>query len=152
VSKDSEKIDGSSAGVGTAQRRDPELSAKAVRRRFTAEYKQRILREADACTALGAIGGLLRREGLYSSHLANWRRQRAAAVEQGLAPRRRGRIAAPVPLLEENQKLRQENARLVERLQQAELIIDVQKKISALLGSAEASRPGASNWCMPSKK
>jgi transposase len=115
---------------------DPEVPAKAARRNFSAEYKQRILREADSCTEEGGIGALLRREGLYSSHLATWRRQRAEALRQALAPQQRGRRAAPHPLAEENEKLRRENVRLTERLQQAEIIIEVQKKISALLGNA----------------
>jgi transposase len=113
---------------------DPEVPAKAARRSFNAEYKQRILRAADACREEGAIGALLRREGLYSSHLATWRRQRAQAVQEALAPHLRGRPATPHPLEEENQKLRRENARLAQRLQQAEIIIEIQKKVSALLG------------------
>jgi transposase len=113
---------------------DPEVAAKAARRSFNAEYKQRILREADGCREEGAIGALLRREGLYSSHLATWRRQREQAVQEALSPHRRGRPAVPSPLVEENEKLRRENTRLTQRLQQAEIIIDVQKKVSALLG------------------
>ena len=131
---------------------DPEVPAKAVRRSFSAEYKQRILRDADHCTGEGAIGALLRREGLYSSHLATWRRQREAAVQQALAPHRRGR-QAPHPLAEENEKLRREKARLVERLQQAELIIEVQKKISGLMGSAPPNDgSGEISWCARSNK
>jgi transposase len=113
---------------------DPEVPAKGARRSFNTEYKQRILREADACREEGAIGALLRREGLYSSHLATWRRQREQAVQQALAPHKRGRSARPHPLAEENEKLRRQNARLAQRLQHAEIIIEVQKKVSALLG------------------
>lgn len=118
---------------------DPEVPDKAVRRSFSAEYKQRILQEADGCSAEGAIGALLRREGLYSSHLATWRRQREEALRQALAPHRRGRQAVPHPLAQENEKLRRENTRLTERLHQAELIIEVQKKISALMGNPSPS-------------
>jgi len=109
----------------------PEVSEKPARRRFTAEYKARILDEADRCTEPGQLGDLLRREGLYSSHLTNWRRQR----EEGLSPKRRGR--KPIPNKKERQeleRLRRENKRLAERLRQAEMIIDVQKKVSEMLG------------------
>jgi transposase len=109
----------------------PEVSEKASRRRFTAEYKARILEEADRCTEPGQVGELLRREGLYSSHLTNWRRQRDA----GLAPKQRGR--KPKSNNKEQQeleRLRRENKRLAERLRQAETIIDVQKKVCEMLG------------------
>jgi transposase-like protein len=106
-----------------------------VRRHFTAEYKLRILREADLCTQPGQVGALLRREGLYSSHLANWRRQRETGTLAGLAPRRRGRKASPdAPLVADNERLKRENLRLTEKLRQAETIIEVQKKLSELLG------------------
>jgi len=152
--KSSGNMDGpSQMGPESATPPDPEVTAKAVRRSFNAEYKQRILREADGCREEGAIGALLRREGLYSSHLSTWRRQRAEAVSQALSPHRRGRQAAPPPLVEENEKLRRENARLAERLQQAELIIDVQKKISSLLGSPlPHNGNGEVSWCAPSSK
>ncbi len=109
----------------------PEVIEKASRRRFTAEYKARILDEADRCTEPGQVGELLRREGLYSSHLTNWRRQR----EAGLAPKQRGR--KPKSNKNEQQeldRLRRENKRLAERLRQAETIIDVQKKVCEMLG------------------
>ena len=109
----------------------PEVIEKASRRRFTAEYKARILDEADRCTEPGQVGELLRREGLYSSHLTNWRRQR----EAGLAPKQRGR--KPKSNKKERQemdRLRRENKRLAERLRQAETIIDVQKKVCEMLG------------------
>src|SRR5262245_7524549 len=73
-----------------AERSSTEVAAKARRRRFSAEYKQRILREADACTGHGELGALLRREGLYSSHLANWREQARAGARAALAPKKRG--------------------------------------------------------------
>ena len=113
----------------------PEVPEKPVRRRFTVEYKMRILAEADACSESGQMGELLRREGLYSSHLSNWRRQREAGALVGLTPKRRGRKAKPKnPLAEENQRLQRENRRLAEKLRQAETIIDVQKKVSEILG------------------
>jgi transposase-like protein len=108
---------------------------KPVRRHFAAEYKLRILREADRCTQSGQLGALLRREGLYSSHLTTWRQQREAGTLAGLTPKRRGRKAAPdAPLVAENQRLRRENQRLTAKLRQAETIIEVQKKLSEILG------------------
>ena len=118
----------------TVERPDPEVPEKAQRRQFSAAYKQRILEEADRCTELGQIGALLRREGLYSSHLTTWRRQKEQGELDALTPKKRGRKSTANPLTEENQRLRKENARLSRRLEQAELIIDVQKKVSALLG------------------
>ena len=112
----------------------PEVVEKPVRRRFTVEYKVGILAEADACTEMGQVGELLRREGLYSSHLSNWRRQRDEGVLAGLRPKRRGRKSkAKNPVADENERLRRENGRLKEKLRQAELIIDVQKKVSEML-------------------
>jgi transposase len=111
-----------------------EVPEKPVRRRYSAEYKLRILAEADGCTEQGQIGELLRREGLYSSLLSTWRRQRDEGVLSGLAPKRRGRKAKPKnPLADENARLQRENDRLKEKLRQAELIIDVQKKVSEML-------------------
>ena len=116
-------------------RPNPEVVANAKRRTFTAEYKLRILAEADAAAALpGAIGALLRREGLYSSHLVTWRRERQVGILKGLTPQKRGRKALHGPLEEENQKLRRENQRLSEELRKAQIVIDVQKKVGALLG------------------
>ncbi len=115
----------------------PEVNEKASRRRFTAEYKARILDEADRCTEPGQVGELLRREGLYSSHLTNWRRQR----KTGLAPKQRGR--KPKSNKQEQQeldRLRRENKRLAERLRQAETIIGVQKKVCEMLGIPPAQR------------
>jgi len=113
---------------------DPEVAAKATRRFFTAAYKQRILREVDLSRDESAIGALLRREGLYSSHLTTWRRQREQAVRAALAPHKRGPKPTRNPLAEEVEKLRRENTRLVQQLEKAEIIIDVQKKVSSLLG------------------
>lgn len=114
---------------------DPEVPAKAARRRFTAADKLRILKLADACTVPGSLGALLRREGLYSSNLTTWRRQRNAGTLSALTPKQRGRKApSRDPLRLENAALRQANERLTRRLRQAELIIDVQKKVSQMLG------------------
>ena len=115
---------------------DPEVVAKAKRRTYTAEYKQRILEEAEAAAATrGGVGALLRREGLYSSLLATWRRERANGIREALTPQRRGPKSKRNPLEEENQKLRRQNARLTEDLRKAQIIIDVQKKVAALLGN-----------------
>jgi transposase len=113
---------------------DPEVGPKAVRRRFSAEYKRRILQEADQRDP-GGIALLLRREGLYSSHLTTWRKQRKSGEIAGLEPRKRGKKAVPRnPLAAENERLRRETQRLQKRLRQAETIIDVQKKLCDLLG------------------
>jgi transposase-like protein len=112
---------------------DPEVVPQAKRRQFTAQYKLSILEETDRCTERGQIGELLRREGLYSSHLSKWRQQRARGQLQGLAPKRRGR-KPPDPSAAELAQLRRENERLCAQLEQAEIIIDVQKKLAKLLG------------------
>ena len=111
---------------------DPEVVPKAERRRFSAEYKQRILQEAAACTQPGEVGALLRREGLYSSHLTTWRQQRRRGELQGLTPAQRGRKADLQAA--EIARLQRENERLKAQLERAELIIDVQKKLSQMLG------------------
>lgn len=111
-----------------------EVLEKPVRRRFTAEYKQRILSEADACTEPGDIGRLLRREGLYSSHLSKWRDQREQAVLEGMSKSRGRKPLEKNPLAEEVARLQKENQQLQTRLMQAQTIIDVQKKLSQLLG------------------
>ena len=134
------KRSGATAEAGaaptSASRLDPEVVAKAKRRTFTAEYKQRILQEADSAAATpGGVGALLRREGLYSSHLVSWRRERRAGMLEALKPRKRGPRSERNPLEEENQKLRRQNARLTEDLRKANIIIDVQKKVAALLGN-----------------
>ena len=102
------------------------------RRRFTASYKLRILQEADLCTESGRIGALLRREGLYFSNLRTWRRQRDLGQLAGLTPKKRGRKEDPV--VRENARLKRENEKLKAKLEKAETIIDVQKKLSELLG------------------
>ena len=111
---------------------DPEVVPRAKRRQFSAQYKLRILTEADQCTQRGEIGALLRREGLYSSHLTTWRKQRERGQLQGLTPKKRGR--KPDPQAAELARLQRENERLKVRLEQAETIIEVQKKISQMLG------------------
>ena len=123
-----------SGGAAPVPIPDPEVPEKAKRRQFTAEYKRSIVAQAEACRDDGAIGALLRGEGLYSSHLTTWRRQKEQGELDALTPKKRGRKSTAHPLTEENQRLRKENARLSRRLEQAELIIDVQKKVSALLG------------------
>jgi transposase-like protein len=113
---------------------DPAVLEKPVRRRFTAEYKIRILREADRSTGPGQLGALLRREGLYSSHLNTWRQQREQGTLAGLAPKRRGPKPNPdAQLTAENERLKRENQRLATKLRQAEAIIEVQKKLSEAL-------------------
>lgn len=114
---------------------DTEVTAKAKRRRFAVQYKLRVLREADALAQTGGIGEMLRREGLYTSHLSAWRRQRERGELEGLSAKKRARKGRPEKeLVEENKRLRREVARLERRLAQAETIIDVQKKVSTLLG------------------
>lgn len=134
--KDSSPTSASSAS-------ETEVVPTAKRRRFTAKYKLRILRQAEACTAPGQLGALLRREGLYSSHLSKWREQREQGVLQGLAPKKRG--PKPDPAAKENQRLKRENERLQKRLKKAETIIEFQKKVSELLGisleTEESSEP-----------
>jgi transposase len=116
-------------GHWTSSLPDPEVVPRATRRRFSAAYKLRIVEEADKCTEPGAIGALLRREGLYSSQLATWRRQRA---EGTLVDKPRGRPAEP--LAAENARLRRENERLRRELEKAQLIMDAQKKLAQVLG------------------
>jgi transposase-like protein len=113
---------------------DPEVPEKAARRRFTAEYKLRIVREAEGCEAPGDVGALLRREGLYSSHLTTWRRQREGGMLEALMPKKRGRHA-PHPLSRRVAELERENAHLQRRLKQAETIIEVPKKSPRSWGS-----------------
>jgi transposase-like protein len=122
----------------TAQRfsvPDPEVSSKRARRRLTVGYKLEILRKADACTQRGELGALLRREGLYSANVISWRRQREQGVLDPMRPRRRGRKPIPVnPLARKLAEVERENRRLQKRLEKADLIIDFQKKVHALLG------------------
>jgi len=132
-----EVIDGRSHGMARKTQAvlavDSEVEAKPKRRRFTAEYKRRILKEAEALTGTGQIGAMLRREGLYSTHLTTWRRQRERGELAGLAPAKRGRKPAHDPAAETIAQLTRENARLKAKLERAETIIEVQKKVSAML-------------------
>jgi transposase len=114
---------------------NPEVVAKATRRRFTVDYKLKILDQADQCQDAGQLGALLRRQGLYHSNLQLWRRQRDQGILHGLTPRKRGRKPHPQSqLVEENEQLKRHNQRLSKRLQQAEIIIEFQKKLSEALG------------------
>ena len=123
-------------GSGPRNQHEPEVLPRppqAERRDFTGAYKQWVLEEAEKCrTQPGGIGALLRREGLYSSHLTRWRRQQEAGQLAGLTPQQRGRKVDPQAA--ELSHLRRENARLTRQLEKAELIIEAQKKLSALLG------------------
>lgn len=112
---------------------DPEVEPVVRRRRFSASYKARILAEADACES-GELGALLRREGLYYTSIQKWRKLRAEGMLEGLTPRKRGPVPDPDRALKQrNAQLEKENQRLQKRLADAELIIEVQKKLSLLL-------------------
>jgi len=122
-------------GTAAIQRPDPEVVPKAQRRNFTASYKGWVLEEADKCREMpGQIGALLRREGLYSSHLTTWRRQREAGQLAGLTPQKRGRKIDETAA--EVDRLQRENERLERQMAQAELIIEAQKKVSEILALA----------------
>jgi len=117
---------------------DPEVPEKASRRKFTADYKLRILREAESCQHAGQRGALMRREGLYSSHLTTWRRQAQQGTLQALSPRRRGpKARTPNPLMKRVTTLERENQHLRHKLKQAETIIEAQKKIAEILGATD---------------
>ena len=119
---------------------DPEVPENKARRKFTAKYKLQILQEADTCTEPGQLGALLRREGLYSSNLTTWRRQREEGLLDALSPKKRGRKGKEKnPLAPKVAELERENERLRKKLRKAEIIIDVQKKISEILGIAQPS-------------
>ena len=112
-----------------------EVVAKASRRRFTVDYKLKILDQADACQQPGELGALLRREGLYSSSLALWRHQRQQGILTGLTPKTRGRKPnQQSQLVADNEQLKRQNQKLSKRLQQAEIIIEFQKKLAEALG------------------
>src|ERR1700689_479420 len=125
---------GNVEGGRAAPRPNPEVLARAKRRTYTGEYKQKVLAEADGARGSGEIGAVLRRHGLYSSHLAKWRKERKTGILEGLAPQKRGPKSKTDPLAVENQKLRRDNERLTDRLRKAEIVIDVQKKVAMLLG------------------
>lgn len=115
-------------------RPDPEVPVKKPRRKFTAKYKLHILQEAENCTAPGEVGALLRREGLYSSNLTAWRKQKEQGILQGVTPKKRGRKTKEKnPLAQRVAELERANRKLQSKLKKAEIIIDVQKKISQIL-------------------
>jgi transposase len=125
----------SSTHLPVPPRSPTEVTSKAKRRRFTAEKKRKILQEADACTEPGQIGALLRREGLYSSHLVTWRAARERGELAGLEPKKRGpKAREPNPLAKELAAMERENAHLKAENAKLQLICEVQKKISQLLG------------------
>ena len=119
---------------------DPEVSAKAQRRKFTAEDKKRILEEVDRAAGHGGIGVVLRREGIYSSTLHGWRKERDAAIHKAFS-QKRGPRTQRNPLAGENEKLRRQNQRLQEELEKAHIVIDVPKKVAKLLGYPIAEVP-----------
>ena len=120
---------------GATSAREVEVAAKAERRRFTAEYKLRVLRDADDCKQAGQIGALLRREGLYWSNLTNWRKQRESGELAGLKGKKRGSHRQEKhPLVDRVRELERDNARLKRRAERAEGIVELQKKVSAILG------------------
>lgn len=122
----------------TSQKPDPEVPEKKPRRKFTANYKLRILSEIDASTHPGDIGAILRREGLYSSNITTWKRQRREGTLKGLSPKKRGRKKRSVsPDAKRIAELERENRKLAKKLKQAETIIDVQKKISEILSAPQ---------------
>jgi len=110
------------------------VSAGPKRRRFSAAYKARVVEEAEGCTEPGETGALLRREGLYSSQLSKWRQQYRGGALRALCDDKRGRKATKHPLEDENERLRKQNERLACRLEQAETIIEIQKKVATMLG------------------
>ena len=122
-------------GNGAVSATEVEVLAKAARRRFTAQYKLKILRQADHCKQSGEIGALLRREGLYWSNLAKWRKQRESGELAGLTQKKRGPAKTEKnPLAERVRELERENARLKRRAERAEGIVELQKKVSEILG------------------
>jgi transposase-like protein len=134
------EVDARKVALGTTP--DPEVAALPKRRQFSAAYKRRIVREANACQVPGEVGALLRREGLYSSHLTHWRREVEAGENAALAPKPRG----PKPDLAKaesrrNEALEREVARLRHKLERAEQIIEAQKKLCELLGLPMGEEP-----------
>jgi transposase len=125
---------------------DPEVPEKRPRRKFTAKYKLSILERADRCTQPGQLGELLRKEGLYSSNLTTWRKQKNDGLLTALAPKKRGRKKVEKnPLAQEVAKLQRDNERLKKKLKKAETIIEFQKKISDLLGISQDQDEGSNS-------
>jgi transposase len=137
-------IDGQKVGLSEPVSGDPEVTPKAKRRSFSAPYKRKILAEVEAAAGSGGIGEILRREGIYSSTLTSWRKERDVAVD-GAFSRKRGPEPKRNPLTAENEKLRRQNQRLQEDLRKAEIIIDVQKKVAMLLGRPLPPVPDSEN-------
>lgn len=139
-----EEVPGKGSGKGDSARvsspsrdsaiPDPEVSSVPKRRRFSADYKARVVEEAETCTEAGAIGALLRREGLYSSQLSKWRELYRSGALQALRDDKRGRKSRKHPLEDEVAQLRKQNDRLSCRLERAETIIEIQKKVASMLG------------------
>lgn len=132
-------VAGKRAGFAASAAPDPEVLPQARRRRFTAAYKARVVEESERCTEPGAVGALLRREGLYSSHLSKWREQYRRGGLAALRDEKRGRPAVRNPLEDEVARLRGENERLRQRLAQAETIVEIQKKVSSMLTAPPGS-------------
>jgi transposase-like protein len=131
---------GGGSGRNSFSPPDPEVAEKKPRRKFTAKYKLEILEKADACDKPGQLGALLRKEGLYSSHLTTWRRQRSRGMLKAMSPRKRGRKPMERnPLADEVARLQKEKRDLQTRLKQAELIVEAQKKISEILQIAQTT-------------
>lgn len=128
----------------TPETADPEVIAKAKRRSFSAAYKTKILAEVEAAAGSGNIGEILRREGIYSSTLTGWRKERDAAIHSAFS-QKRGPEPKNNPFTAENEKLRRRNQRLEEELRKAEIIIDVQKKVAMLLGRPLPPIPDSEN-------
>ena len=133
---------GSKAGPEPSAHPDPEVVAQAKRRTFTADYKQRILAEADQAKGSGGIGALFRREGLYSSVLSTWRRERDAGVRQALAPQKRGPKSKRDPVEEENQQLQKDNARSPSNCARPRSSSIFKKKWPRCWGGRSTRRPG----------
>jgi transposase-like protein len=130
-----ERAGGFSSAGRTLHPPNPEVPEQPQRRKFTADYKRRILAEIDSATGQGQVGAILRREGLYSSHITTWRKAREMAERIALEPKKRGPKSKPKdPVQIENTKLRRENAKLQTKLRKAELMIEIQKKVHEMLG------------------
>ena len=134
---------GANNPAGDSAAPDPEVLAKPPRRRFTPAYKARVVEEAQRCTESGQIGALLRREGLYSSALTQWRRQYQSGALQALKDDKRGRKCTRDARHQELERMHRENERLNKKLRQAELIIEIQKKVAAMLGNPIETPPNS---------
>lgn len=125
---------------------DPEVRETKPRRKFTAKYKLNILEKADACNQSGQLGALLRREGLYYSNLTTWRRQKEQGILEAMSPKKRGRKKIERnPLSRELARLQRENEQLKNKLKKAHTIIEVQKKVSEILGISQDQDEGSNS-------